>query len=101
MGCDWRAAHRLSAACPRLSWPANGASERDDRRDERSGRTPVPAWSPPRTGPAGTERAGSPPAAEALGLVDMLVSNAGLSRVQRVKDITASQFDEILSRTWP
>ena len=40
------------------------------------------------------ERAGSPPAAEALGLVDMLVSNAGLSRVQRLEDITAAEFDE-------
>jgi hypothetical protein len=31
----------------------------------------------------------------------MLVSNAGLSRIQRLEDITAAQFDEILSRTLP
>jgi len=33
--------------------------------------------------------------AEALGPVDVLVSNAGLSRVQPLEDITAAQFDEM------
>jgi len=36
-------------------------------------------------------------AAEALGPVDVLVSNAGLSRVQLLEDITAAQFDEMLA----
>jgi len=36
-------------------------------------------------------------AAEALGPVDVLVSNAGLSRVQPLEDITAAQFDEMLA----
>jgi 3-oxoacyl-[acyl-carrier protein] reductase len=36
-------------------------------------------------------------AAEALGPVDVLVSNAGLSRVQPLDDITAAQFDEMLA----
>jgi 3-oxoacyl-[acyl-carrier protein] reductase len=35
--------------------------------------------------------------AEALGPVDVLVSNAGLSRVQPLEDITAAQFDEMLA----
>jgi len=34
---------------------------------------------------------------EALGTVDVLVSNAGLSRVQPLEDITAAQFDEMLA----
>ena len=34
---------------------------------------------------------------ETLGPVDMLVSNAGLSRVQPLEDITAAQFDEMLA----
>src|SRR5208282_190876 len=33
----------------------------------------------------------------ALGPVDVLVSNAGLSRVQPLEDITAAQFDEMLA----
>jgi 3-oxoacyl-[acyl-carrier protein] reductase len=33
---------------------------------------------------------------EALGPVDVLVSNAGLSRIQPLDDITAAQFDEML-----
>jgi 3-oxoacyl-[acyl-carrier protein] reductase len=36
-------------------------------------------------------------AAEALGPVDLLVSNAGMSRVQPLEDITAAQFDEMLA----
>jgi 3-oxoacyl-[acyl-carrier protein] reductase len=36
-------------------------------------------------------------ATEALGPVDVLVSNAGLSRVQSLEDITAAQFDEMLA----
>jgi 3-oxoacyl-[acyl-carrier protein] reductase len=36
-------------------------------------------------------------ATEALGPVDVLVSNAGLSRVQPLDDITAAQFDEMLA----
>jgi 3-oxoacyl-[acyl-carrier protein] reductase len=36
-------------------------------------------------------------AAQALGPVDVLVSNAGLSRVQPLEDITAAQFDEMLA----
>jgi 3-oxoacyl-[acyl-carrier protein] reductase len=36
-------------------------------------------------------------AAEALGPVDVLVSNAGLSRVQPLDDVTAAQFDEMLA----
>src|SRR5215472_8161060 len=36
-------------------------------------------------------------AADALGPVDVLVSNAGLSRVQPLEDLTAAQFDEILA----
>jgi 3-oxoacyl-[acyl-carrier protein] reductase len=36
-------------------------------------------------------------AAEALGPVEVLVSNAGLSRVQPLEDITAAQFDEMLA----
>jgi 3-oxoacyl-[acyl-carrier protein] reductase len=36
-------------------------------------------------------------AADALGPVDVLVSNAGLSRVQPLEDITAAQFDEMLA----
>lgn len=36
-------------------------------------------------------------AADALGPVDVLVSNAGLSRVQPLEDITADQFDEMLA----
>src|SRR5271170_6164270 len=35
-------------------------------------------------------------AAEALGPVDVLVSNAGLSRVQPLEDVTAARFDEML-----
>lgn len=35
--------------------------------------------------------------AEALGPVDVLVSNAGLSRIQPLEDITAAQFDEMLA----
>jgi 3-oxoacyl-[acyl-carrier protein] reductase len=35
--------------------------------------------------------------AEALGPVDVLVSNAGLSHVQPLEDITATQFDEMLA----
>jgi 3-oxoacyl-[acyl-carrier protein] reductase len=35
--------------------------------------------------------------ADALGPVDVLVSNAGLSRVQPLEDITAAQFDEMLA----
>jgi NAD(P)-dependent dehydrogenase (short-subunit alcohol dehydrogenase family) len=36
-------------------------------------------------------------AADALGTVDVLVSNAGLSHVQPPEDITAAQFDEMLA----
>jgi 3-oxoacyl-[acyl-carrier protein] reductase len=36
-------------------------------------------------------------ATQALGPVDVLVSNAGLSRVQPLEDITAAQFDEMLA----
>jgi 3-oxoacyl-[acyl-carrier protein] reductase len=36
-------------------------------------------------------------AAEALGPVEVVVSNAGLSRVQPLEDITAAQFDEMLA----
>jgi 3-oxoacyl-[acyl-carrier protein] reductase len=36
-------------------------------------------------------------AAEALGPVDVLVSNAGLSHVQPLEDITAAGFDEMLA----
>jgi 3-oxoacyl-[acyl-carrier protein] reductase len=36
-------------------------------------------------------------AAAALGPVDVLVSNAGLSRVQPLEDISAAQFDEMLA----
>jgi 3-oxoacyl-[acyl-carrier protein] reductase len=36
-------------------------------------------------------------AADALGPVDVLVSNAGLSHVQSLADITAAQFDEVLA----
>jgi len=36
-------------------------------------------------------------AAQALGPVDVLVSNAGLSRVQPLEDITAAQFDEVMA----
>ena len=36
-------------------------------------------------------------AADALGPVEVLVSNAGLSRVQPLEDITAAQFDEMLA----
>jgi 3-oxoacyl-[acyl-carrier protein] reductase len=36
-------------------------------------------------------------AAEALGPVEVLISNAGLSRVQPLEDITAAQFDEMLA----
>lgn len=36
-------------------------------------------------------------AADALGPVDVLVSNAGLSRVQPLADITAAAFDEMLA----
>jgi 3-oxoacyl-[acyl-carrier protein] reductase len=36
-------------------------------------------------------------AAEALGPVDVLVSNAGLSHVQPLEDIAAAQFDEMLA----
>jgi NAD(P)-dependent dehydrogenase (short-subunit alcohol dehydrogenase family) len=35
--------------------------------------------------------------AEALSPVDVLVSNAGLSHVQPLEDITATQFDEMLA----
>jgi len=36
-------------------------------------------------------------AAEALGPVDVLVSKAGLSRIQPLQDITAAQLDEMLA----
>ena len=36
-------------------------------------------------------------AAEALGPVEVLVSNAGLSRAQPPEDVTAAQFDEMLA----
>jgi 3-oxoacyl-[acyl-carrier protein] reductase len=36
-------------------------------------------------------------AADALGPVEVLISNAGLSRVQPLEDITAAQFDEMLA----
>ncbi len=36
-------------------------------------------------------------ASQALGPVDVLVSNAGLSRVQPLDDVTAAQFDEMLA----
>jgi 3-oxoacyl-[acyl-carrier protein] reductase len=36
-------------------------------------------------------------AVDALGPVDVLVSNAGLSRVQPLENITAAQFDEMLA----
>jgi NAD(P)-dependent dehydrogenase (short-subunit alcohol dehydrogenase family) len=39
--------------------------------------------------------------ADALGAVDVLVSNAGLSRVQPSEDITAAQFDEMLAVNLP
>jgi 3-oxoacyl-[acyl-carrier protein] reductase len=35
--------------------------------------------------------------ADRLGPVDVLISNAGLSRVQPLEDITAAQFDEMLA----
>ncbi len=34
---------------------------------------------------------------DALGPVDVLVSSAGLSRVQPLEDVTAAQFDEMLA----